>query len=308
MTKGGAQPAVVLATTGEPRETAALRFAAAEALRTGYPVRVVHIVHGTTRDDPAHPLTYSTRAVDEAGRRLVEQAARRLEVLTHGSVPVVADVFRGRAADKLVALSAEAHLVVVQRRGLPRRRHPLSASTTAAVAGRAFAPVVSVPPGWDPDGAGLDGVTLAVGVLSRPTHLMQRALDTAREHRLPLTVVHVLDFPAVEGTDSAREQARRRAAARSGLDRSVAWLLRTYPELTVTTQVVLGPPASTVLAGVGPRQLLVVGRRDAPFPAYEHVGDVTRHLLRSATVPLVVVPRPSDPARPRPHSREHHLS
>ena len=303
-----AQPAIVLATSNEPRETASLRFAADEAQRTGYPLRVVHVVHGTAHEGRAHPLTYSSGPVEEAGRQVVEQVAERLGVLTHGSVPIVTDVFRGRAVDKLIALSAEAHVVIVQRRGRSRITHPLSPSITEAVAGRSFAPVVSVPPGWDPQVEGLDGVALAVGVFARPTHLMLRALESAREHRLPLTVLHALDFPAVEGTDSSREQVRRRAAAQAGVDRSMTWLQHHYPDVAVTTEIMIGSPATSVLAAVGPRQLLVVGRRDAPFPAYEHVGDVTRHLLRTATVPVVVVPRPSDPAKPRPRPREHHVS
>ncbi len=306
MTKPAA-PAIVLATNDEPRESSALRFAAAEALRTGYPLRVVHVVHGASRDSTAHPLSYRYEDVDASGQHVVDHAVQQLVGLTHGAVPIVKDVFRGRVLERLVALSAQAHLVVVQRRGLPRRTHPLTSSTTAALAGRSMAPVACVPTGWDPGRTGITGVTCAVGVLARPTHLMVAAFDAAREHRVPLVLVHAVDYPAVEDTESSRERDRRSAAAQAGLERSTTWLGRHYPDVAVTSDVVLGEPERCLLSTVDEHQLLVVGRRDAPHPMYEHVGSVTRKLLRTASVPVVVIPRPSDVAKPRPESREHRV-
>ncbi len=271
--------AIVLATNGEPRESAAIGFTAAEALRTGRPVTVVHVVHGSSRLGGTPSLVYSWTAVEEEAARVVEYVATRLGDLTHGAVGVDRVTPRGRTVAQLVSLSSTAHLLVLQRRGLPRRTHP-GAGTTAAIAGRALSPVVSVPDTWSVTQSTVRRIVVGVGDPHESRNLLLQGFGLAAEHQVPLRVVHAL------GAESARLEAV------AELDDSMARLRQQHPRLAVQTDVVAGPPEEVLLDAVRHDDLLVVGRRDASHPVYEHLGRVAKRLLRSSPAPLVVVPRP----------------
>ena len=271
---------LVLATNDEPRETAAFCFTAAEARQTGRPVRLVHVVHGSAPRGPHHPLSFSYEDVELEGARMLHHARERLETLTEGSVDLTTEVVRGRVVHRLLAVSADASAVVLSRRGLPRHGARSPVSVSAALAGRAICPVVSVPRSWRPEAGFVGRVVLGLGDPEHPGRLVGHAFELAAAHAAPLLVVHVAD---------------RRAVDQEAVERATAPFRERFPQVQVTHEVVEGSPEERLLQVRDPRDLLVVGRRDADHPAYEHLGSLTRTLLQSSTVPLVVVPRPQDP-------------
>ena len=270
-------PALVLATNDEPREAAAFAFTAAEARQTCRSVRLVHVVHGSAPRGPQHPLTYSWEEVEAEGARLLGHARERLEAVADGPVHVTTEVVRGRVVHRLLAVSADASSLVLSRRGLPR--HTPRSGVSAALAGRAICPVVSVPRSWRPEDGFVRRVVLGLGDLEHPGRLVGHAFELAAAHAAPLLVVHVADRRPVD-------QQQVEGATTSFRDR--------FPQVEVTHEVVEGSPEERLLQVRDPRDLLVVGRRDASHPVYEHLGSLTRTLLQSSTVPLVVVPRPQD--------------
>lgn len=273
------RPALVLATNDEPRETAAFCFTAAEARQTGRSVRLVHVVHGSAPRGPQHPLSYSYGEVEVEGARLLHHARERLEATADGSLHVTTEVVRGRVVHRLLAVSADASSLILSRRGLPHRTPRAPGSVTAALAGRAICPVVSVPASWRPDGGFVRRVVLGLGDHEHPGRLVGHAFELAASHAAPLLVVHATDD---------------RPANQAELERATAPCRERYPHVEVTHEVVDGSPEKRLLEVSDPHDLLVVGRRDASNPVYEHLGSLTRTLLKSSTVPLVVVPRPQD--------------
>lgn len=273
-------PALVLATNDEPRESAAFCFTAAEARQTGRSVRIVHVVHGSAPRGRQHPLSYSYEEVEVEGVRLLHHARERLEAAADGSLHVTTEVVRGRVVHRLLAVSADAASLVLSRRGLPHHTPRSPGSVSAALAGRAICSVVSVPASWRPDGGGfVRRVVLGLGDHEHPGRLVGHAFELAAAHAAPLLVVHATED---------------RPVSEAEMERATAPFRERYPHVEVAHEVVAGSPAHRLLEVTDPHDLLVVGRRDASHPVYEHLGSLTRTLLQSSTVPLVVVPRPQD--------------
>jgi nucleotide-binding universal stress UspA family protein len=285
-------PGIVLATTGESREAAAVRFVAAEALQTEQPVTVVHVVHGTTRVSQHHPLAYSSAKVEEQGRRIVARVARELRDLTNGTVEVRCETPRGGTVNHLVDVSAHAKMVVLQRRDLPRAARVLSLSTTARVAGRSLAPVASVPSSWGVDQLFVRRVVVAVGERERPSNLLGHAFELADQHDVGLTVLRVTGPPAAAGGESEQQLRYRREQLITELDKAVRAVRTGYPGVRSDIEVLEGRPVDTLLRAPGPSDLLVVGRREVVSPAYERLGTVSGRVLRACRCPVLVVPRP----------------
>ncbi len=283
--------AIVLATTGEPREAASIGFTAFEAVRTGRPVVVTHVIHGSAHR-PGYPtLVYSYSEVEERAARLVRFIAEHLESLTGSAVPVSTDTPRGRTVARLVDLSRQAHLIVVQRHGIPVRARTAAGSVTASLAGRALAPVVSVPAGWTAPATGVRRVVLGLGDLHASTNLLESGFKLAEEHAATLHVVHALG--ALSGGGPSARRPVERTDPLAELDDAVRPAHRRHPRVRVATEVVDGAPEQALLRVCAYDDVLVVGRRDEAHPVYEHLGPVARGLLRSVGAPpVVVVPRP----------------
>ena len=133
--------------------------------------------------------------------------------------------------------------------------------------------------------------------------LLDRALELAPQHHAPLMVVHVHDprVPDEHGPgDTGRHDDRQRAEIQLCLEH-----LRSHrPDVSVDVMVQHGAPEDVLTSIAGSMGILVLGRRDTDHPVYEHLGSLTRRMLQSAQMPLVVVPRPLDQvvtrARPEP--------
>ena len=178
---------------------------------------------------------------------------------------------------RLLAVSVDASLLVLSGRGLPRDT-PRS-GVSAGAAGRAIRPVVEIgAPVVAARGGFVRRVVLALGDLEHRGRLVGDGVRAAAAHAArccrPRRGTASVDQQQVEGaTTSFRDR---------------------FPQVEVTHEVVEGSPEERLLQVRDPRDLLVVGRRDASHPVYEHLGSLTRTLLQSLTVPLVVVPRPQD--------------
>ena len=137
----------------------------------------MHAVHGSAPRGPQHPLTYSWEEVEAEGARLLHHARERLEVVADGPVHVTTEVVRGRVVHRLLAVSADASSLVLSGRGLPR--HTPRSGVSAALAGRAICPVVSVPRSWRPEDGFVRRVVLALGDLEHPGRLVGHAFELA---------------------------------------------------------------------------------------------------------------------------------
>jgi nucleotide-binding universal stress UspA family protein len=269
---------ILVAVAGAAASEPALRYAGAEALRTGGSVRIVHVLTGATTSD-----------VDDVS----EQAADRLRELTRGRVPVEALDHSAPLVPALVAHSRDASLVVLQRRHRTRLQWLLEGSRSTLVAGQAHAPTVWVPEDWrDTDAVGFHVV---VGVDAAEDEecldLLRHACQRADERGASLTVVH--GWQLSSGYDDAvldrlvvAEWADRYQGA---LQRRLSVVRAEHPAVPVEVEIVHLPPAEALVQASKDAVLLVLARGRLGHPLVGHLGSVARAVMRDAACPVEII-------------------
>ncbi len=265
-------PPVVVAVSGDGF-AAALDFGAAEALRHGCRLHVVHVVDlGSVTT--AHAEHICSRAVGYA-RELVDQ-----------QVPVSSELFHGELLDGLVELGRDARLVVLQRH-VPGARRTDPPATSTKLASRASVPVVCVPGDWDDVRHGV--VTLGVDDTGSCGPLLREALSAARARDATLRVLHVA--PASSAGGREREISSALAEAVEGRN-----------DVAVSITVVESDdPAAELVAAMSTSDLLVIGRHHRRVPRGSQLGPVARIVVREAACPvLLLTPEATSPEVSRP--------
>ena len=114
----------------------------------------------------------------------------------------------------------------------------------------------------------------------------------AKRHRLPLRIVSAPAMPprmqAYQVSLGAVADALRAAATRA-LRTAVARAEEVAPGLTITTDLLSGPPALAVAGSGSDAAMLVVGARGAGGFAAMLLGSVSRYAAARATCPVIVV-------------------
>ena len=279
------EPTIVVGVDGSPGSIRAIRYAAAEAARTGSRIRLVHAVPDHLPVTPMLPLLPQD-LLDIGSTVLAE--ARTAAVARAGAERVEADLVRGGAVPALVAASEGAHLVVLghERRSLVDRL--VTGVTVTGVAARAHCPVLVVPDGAD----GRLRNVVVVGV-ERPTRcreILRHAYDAADRRHAFLRVVHSWEVPSpyqdlVEGRTARERWAEQ---VRSEITPVMDECRRDWPDVAADLEVVHGQAAGTLLRMSREADLLVLERPHHRMPP--HLGSISRALLQKAGCPVEVVP------------------
>ena len=288
------EKAPILVAVGDSvEEDASLRFSAAEAMRTGRGLLAAHVVHGNVPVAP-HNLLISYETAGEVGHHLVVEAAERLKKLTEQKVEIKTLVPRGGVVDKLVALSRSVHMIVMQHREMSGLRRVFTGSVSSGVAGRASVEVVSVPEQWVAPHQLFSRVVMGVGEWESAAGLVEHAFDLAEQHEAALRVIHASELPLVydETMVEHGELKRWHDEVTGRIDASLEAARRHHPGVTATVEVQHARPADALFEASHEADLLVVGRRDTAHPVFEHLGSVTRAMLRLSRCPVDIVPRP----------------
>jgi nucleotide-binding universal stress UspA family protein len=255
-----------------------LRFACDEARRLAAPLLLVHVLEDRPRG---------------RGHQLLDEAAAAARSLTRGAVPLDTSLRTGLVVTELTELSRDAHVVVLQRRQLSRLQRLVTRSVSAHVGGRAHAPTVSVPEGWQPRHGGTRQVTVGVdGVDSEEgRRLLDHAFTRAAEARAELSIVHAWQLPS--GYDDAvvaepeveewRERYLRVLHARLGPLRAL------HPDVRVSVEIRHLHPAEALIQAAKESDLVVLGRGRLEHPLVEHLGSVARAVMRDADCPTEVI-------------------
>lgn len=259
---------VVVAVSGDGSD-AGIRFGAAEAVRDGGPLHVVHVVDlelGTARQ----------------AEHICSQAVEHARGLVGEQVQVTSEVFHGELIDGLVELSRGGRVVVLQRHGAGGRQTDPRA-TSVKVASRATVPVVCVPRDWI--GRGMGTVTVGVDGTLTCAPLLREALLAAWSRRARLRILHV-DLPWDDG-DSGRELRSALTEAAAGLE-----------HVAVSIQTIEGgTPVAALSDAMESSELLVVGRHHPLMARGSRLGPVARKIVRDASCP-VLLPTPSASVSP----------
>jgi nucleotide-binding universal stress UspA family protein len=261
---------IVVGYDGSVAAIRAARWALDEAVRLGAPVEFC-CAAGTTAPAPRH------RIEDMLTDAALDAAA------THPAVDVRTSIATGSAADVLGRRSSTAARLVLGGRSGPRCGGPLG-TVSAGVTRRAACPVVVI------RGPIEDLAPVLVGVDGSGTAALALdfAFDQAATLGVPLRAVRaVLPSLAVHapgpGLDAVVESEWRTLAE------LVEHARAAYPTVEATYEVIVGHPATVLLAAAGTARLVVVGTRGEQAFRGTQLGSVSRHLLRHAETSVAVI-------------------
>lgn len=283
---------ILVGVDGSRASSAAIRYAAHEALGLGAPLRLVHVLAEFVPMAPMVPLMPSdledtgrailARAVDEACALL--PAAQVSSSLIHG--PRVRALAQVAIGARLIAFGHERH---------PTLDRLLTGATVTGVAGAAACPVVAVPPDWS---ATAEHGCVLVGVksLDDSSQLLRRAFEAAAQRGARLLVVHAWELPAeYDDLITARvDQVEWQDRASHAVARAMSTFQDAYPEVKVEVRVLHGQAAHALGRASEEADLVLVARRAHGFPV-GHLGGTSRAMLRHSSCPVVVVPPASEP-------------
>lgn len=277
---------IVVGVDGSDESLAALDWAARAADRHDARLTVVatYLVPFTPDPGIGDPIG----EVREAARQAAQTARTRLgEQRPGGREPEVV-VVPGSAPYVLSERSKTCDLVVVGRRGLGAFDRALLGSTSAALAATAPGAVAVVPAGattGDPR-----RIRVGVGREDEPD-VLGAAFAEASARGSALEVLHVTGTDPVSSAllEMDPVAASWREAAQADLADRVARWSEKYPQVTCTIVIRRGDPATALLHGLKPHDLLVVGGRRHARVIGRILRSVSDAVLRSAPCPVVVV-------------------
>lgn len=279
---------VLAGVDGSPQSTAAVHWAAEEAVRRGASLRLVHAWPWLT--DGVSSFAEPDDLPDVVQRTLAE-AAEDVRG-RHPELAVQTDAVLDAPVDGLVAAAADAELLVLGSRGRGGFTGLLLGSVSMAVAGRSGVPVVVV---RDSHEGAQDTGEVVVGVDAHGTEeeVLDFAFRAAALRGARLRAVHGWDLPPLfgyaGGAVPAGEIEQLEALEAKLLSLALAGPREQYPDVEVVEDVRLGDARALVEASAG-ASLVVVGRRNRPVDFGARLGRVAHAVLHHAEAPVAVVP------------------
>lgn len=281
---------VLVGTDGSDSGTAAVRWAAEEAVRRALPLRIVHAVAPWLYETPVDPRFASIRVwlLSQGGTVVDEAVAAARE--REPEVAVEGELVPGPATRMLLGRAGEAAMLVLGRSGMGAAGLVLG-STTLQVVAHSPVPVVVVR-GLAPEArrevvVGVD--TAATGEAAIALAFEEAALRTA-----PLRVVHAWWHPASSAPGDIRPlvydpQAMAEDELRRIEEALTPWREK-WPDVEVVPEVVHGRAVRVLAEATERADLLVVGTRGRGGFKGLLLGSVSHALLHRAKCPLAVVP------------------
>ncbi|MFF4326164.1 universal stress protein [Streptomyces sp. NPDC001591] len=281
---------VIVGVDGSAQAREAALWAAAEAVRRGRPL---HIVHGVDTDGRALYLAAETiERARAAGRELLDDTEKAV-VAEYPGLHVTTEFSRADAVTSLHRAGGLHGTVVVGNRGLGGFNTLMLGSVGLDTAATAKTPVIVVRGIEEGEERG----TVLVAV--RDEHDLLCARYAAREAELrkaSLRLLHVWNLLRSVGTvvpmlDGVDEIAGRHEEPL----RTVTYTIRDeFPDLTVAGDAEKGVSVAGVLVEASRHaDLLVMGGRRPPTPLGlgRNLGRATHSLLHHAHCPVLLIPR-----------------
>ncbi|MGH3118296.1 MAG: universal stress protein [Nocardioidaceae bacterium] len=290
---------IIVGLDGTEEAQRALNWAAAEAGRRRWPLRIIHAV-----DYPRSQLYVTigaeTRLAEDRGvaQKIVEDGVADVE-RTWPDVEVTGEWVAGGPAAVLVRAATEHDVLVVGSRGLGRVASVLVGSVSSNVTQQASCPVVVVREAATRSlhPRGERGVILGVDGSAASVTATGFAFEEASLRALSLTVVHAVWEPytesqAVVAVLSNPERVVVDDSEMLDVAETIAGWREQYPDVNVVTRYENGRP-DRVLVNLSDRaDLLVVGARGRGASKSLLLGSVSRDVLKRAHCPVAVVRGP----------------
>ena len=298
MSKPTTHPGIVVGVDGSPASKVAVRWAARDAELRNAPLTLVHVLTATSGTWLGTPLPPRwTRGQQERGRQIIDEAVKIVaESCQRRPVHINCEIPSAGAVSALVALSKEAELVVVGRRGNGTMRGRPLGSVSSALVHHSQCPVAVIHdedplmdhPAQAPVLVGVDG--------SRGAELATAiAFDEASLRKVGLVALHA--WPDVGVFDSADSgsgpdwPALRSVEDEALAERLAGWTER-YPDVPVRREIVRNEPAPLLVDQSQWAQLVVVGGHGLGGFAGMLLGSVGTAVVQLVQAPVIVARQP----------------
>ncbi len=272
--------AIVVGVDGSSGATAALDWAAAEAVRRGAPLLLVHasmlLVPGNTLGKAAlERLREERRLLLEETREglLRERPDLRVEWKLEADDP----------ARVLTELSRTAPLVVVGTRGAGGFERLLLGSVGLHVAAHGYCPVVVVPRGGEHERG--DQIVLGVDERHRQSAAIGWAFAEAELRGAPLVALHAVNGFGAPGQRVGEEMVLSEALAGQAGD---------HPDVVVEHRLPETSAARALVEASEEAALLVLGARKRRLGFGLVLGRVGHAVLQHSACPVAVVAEPEE--------------
>ena len=283
---------IIVAVDGGESGLAAARWAAGEARRRNWALRVVHVLDWewqTARYDFGGGQFETARRV---AANVVRNAARVAEIIAP-TISVDTDVPIGNPVAQLIAVSENAGLLVLGCRGLGGFAGLRLGSVSHRVATHVNCPVVVIRGGVKPDDApvvtGVDDSASADTVLDVAFAVAEagrRHLVAIRSYK-PDPPLYAGKMPPPAHGDPAQDDAEQKRLD----DQLAPWRVR-HPTVEVEARVTCSSAAAALTAISGDAQLVVVGSHGHGVITGTLLGSTGIQLLHHAECPVLIVRSP----------------
>jgi nucleotide-binding universal stress UspA family protein len=295
VSKPKTHPGIVVGVDGSPASKVAVQWAARDAELRNVPLTLVHVLTATAGTWLGAPLPPSwTRGQGERGQQVIDEALKIVdESCQRHPADINCEIPSAGAVSALVALSREAELVVVGRRGNGTMRGRPLGSVSSALVHHSHCPVAVIhdedplmdDPAQAPVLVGIDGsrgADLATAV----------AFDEASRRKVGLVALHawpdvgVLAAAGV-GSDGIGSPALKTVEDEALAERLAGWSER-YPDVPVRREVVRNEPAPALVDQAQWAQLVVVGGHGIGGFAGMLLGSVSTAVVQCVQTPVIV--------------------
>ncbi|MEK0097280.1 universal stress protein [Streptomyces sp. A475] len=278
---------------GSPESSAAAAWAAREAVRRGYGLRLLHAWSplpdvAASAPDAAAQADWARSVADEAGRAVAS---------AHPRLPVSVESPSDPAVPALLAAAADAEFLVLGSRGHGAFVGFLVGSVGQQVIAESPRPVVLVRADdrAEPEAAGREIVVGQEGAPEDSRAVLEFAFTTASARGATLKVVRAWTLPPLYAYSPASLKLLDEAGGmepyeRKALGEALEPLRERYPDVPVVEHVEIGSAGQVLLASGAGAQLVVVGRRARRSAVGSRIGSVAHAVMHHAPCPVAVVP------------------
>lgn len=284
---------LVVGVDGSDASLTALDWAADEAARHGWPLRIVH-ASLWERYEGAVPAWTTDRPADQVLAENIVGVAEERAVRRRPGLNVTTDVLAEDPSQGLLREGSEAEALVVGSRGRSGIADLLLGSVSLLVAARAHCPVVVIRGDRQALEARHQRILLGLGDHDVDSPAVRFAFREATVRHAELEVLHVWRRPSHEPvehpllTGEATEYEQR---ASELLDRALDAMVREHPAVRLRRSTAEGPARKVLTQRSAAADLLVVGARRRGGLAGLELGRVAHRVLHHAACPVAVVPR-----------------
>lgn len=278
---------VVVATDGSPPASAAVQWAARDAVRHGSPLRIIHVREQWADGIPFHTLPSYHDSLTEHCVEMLARAADTAREAAPG-VEVTTSLLQGDLVQTLLRESESADHAVIGSRGLGGFSGLLLGSVGMGVAGHAACPVVVVrgdsETRHDRIVVGVDGSEGSQAALAyafEEAEIRGADVHAVQAWQPAPSAALVLGYSAIlDDMPDIRAETFRRSLA--------PWRDR-YPGVRVTESLVCGHPVELLCEASAMADLVVVGSRGHGPIVSAIFGSVSHGVLHHSHCPVAVV-------------------